>query len=80
MTAPVDVLAALNRATGNLLRSRVQAIANSAVELREARAAIAELIESAQALSDSITFRIDDPRCELHCKLVDSLAIVGGAK
>lgn len=34
---------------------------------------IAELIETARTLSGSISFRIDDPRCELHCKLADAL-------
>lgn len=47
MSAPkVDVMAVMYRATGNLLRSRNQAVANSAVEVREARAAVAELIEA----------------------------------
>jgi hypothetical protein len=49
-------------------------------DFEQARAAIAELIGRAQELSDSITFRIDDPRCELHCKLADAIARVGGGK
>ena len=51
--------------------------AQEAPRLEAALEYIAELIERTQALSDSVTFRIDDPRCELHCKLVDALAAVG---
>lgn len=38
----------MDRAIGNLLRSRNQAITNSAAELREARAVVAELIDAVE--------------------------------
>lgn len=70
----VYVLGAMDDAADNLEGDRMHS--NT---LREARVAVAELIEATKALSDSVTFRIDDPRCELHCKVVDALARVTGA-
>lgn len=37
------------------------------------KADVTRLVEAADALAKQITFRIDDPRCELHCKLMDEL-------
>lgn len=39
---------------------------------------VAELAEAAKALNDAIAFRIDDPRCALHCRCVDALRRVQG--
>ena len=77
MNDKIDVLAVMDKQIDRITKGGFD---GDEPDMRRARAAIAELIERAQALSDSITFRIDDPRCELHCKLVDSLAIVGGAE
>lgn len=83
----VDVLAVLDDRADSCANRRDEALragdekmaAFWRVEIKqanEARAAVTELIERAQTLSNAITFRIDDPRCELHCKLVDVLARV----
>lgn len=77
----VDVLAVLDDVIDHAMNKPYRNCGSlCGLRLEESRAAIAELIEHAQALSDSITFRIDDPRCELHCKMVDALARVGGGK
>lgn len=65
MSGPVDVL---------------ERILNCGESMGDVHAAVAELMEAAQAFSDSVTFLICDPRCELHCKLVDALAACRGAK
>ena len=90
MSAPVDVLAVTRTLGIEGARMGSRAVGHSGPENGEWEdyvevpvtqlAAIAELTERARALSDSITFRIDDPRCELHCKLVDAIARVGGGK
>lgn len=79
MSAPVDVLAVMTRAVGNLLRSRSQSVANSAVEMREARAAVADLIEALslalrQNSHDMVMTGEELRTCEA------ALARVGGAK
>lgn len=45
-------------------------------KLREAAAAVGELIEAADVLTDAITFRIDDPRHALLDRVVKALARV----
>lgn len=62
----VDVLAGIPG-----IRERGCVLSPSECEL------LVELAERAKAVSDSISFRIDDPRCELHCKLADALAAAG---
>lgn len=46
-------------------------------ELRQARAAVAEVFEAAKALSDGVEFRIDDPRCAQHDRLRTALRNAG---
>ena len=82
MSAPMDVLAVMKDAANAIAVYRESfgkdpGIAN---ELDAARAAVADLIDSAQQLSDAIGFRIDDPRVAQHDWLRDALARVGGAK
>ncbi|WP_418115806.1 hypothetical protein Q9265_23080 (plasmid) [Xanthomonas oryzae pv. oryzae] len=75
----VDVLAVMDRATGNLLRSRSLPIANSAVELREARAAAAELIEEARNVYDQLAGPDGVSKAAFE-RLGEAVARVGGVK
>lgn len=83
MATNIDVLAAWDRQI-EWLRDLVATNPGSEChteeleEAVEARAAVAELVAAAQALSDSVSFRIDDLRCALHCKLADALVACRG--
>ena len=73
MSARVDVAGILERAGADADAPE----GSQAWALAQVIVAVTELAENARMLSKSITFRIDDPRCELHCKLADSLARIG---
>ena len=76
MSAPVNVLAVMDRGIADLMDGH--STLWTARDVKVMRAAVAELIEATDVLTDAITFRIDDPRHALLDRVVKALARVQG--